>query len=1014
LQFAAPAGGVLVSAATHRATVRTIDYEAAAQERAWRPLAPRSRIGVAVEAPAVSAESPLIERETELRLLGGLLARVRGELEPQLVTLIGAPGIGKTRLVRELGRLVERDPELIYWRQGRSLPYGEGGEGMTLWALGEVVKAHAGILDTDDAATAEGKLQRAVKGALGDAADAATVERHLRPLVRLEPSGYPPERELARQRDRATEVDAERAWAGEVDGPARQREATMARARFLEALASDRPLVLVFEDLQWADDKLLDFVEALPETVGPVPLLVVGTSRPELLERRSGWGGGKRNATTVSLTPLSTQGSTELLTTLLRGRDARSDIPDDLMDLLLTKAGGNPLFLEEYVRMLRDLGFGPQPSGESPSGETPSVEMTSAQPTAEGMSGQAAGRGEPVTLPLPETVHQLIAARIDALTAGERALLTDLAVIGEQGWVGLVAVLGGVTREEAAAGLARLERRDLVRHTRAASVAGEAEYVFRHTLIRDVAYSLLLRAERAAKHRQVAEWLAGLSPDRMGDRAELLAYHLRQAVELGRAADQPVGDLAIRAGRALSSAGDRAYALGIFGVAARHYDEALRLVPDTDPERPELLFRLGRARYLGQQGGRKELRAARDGFRAAGDHDRAARVEALLSVHALSHGLAADADAHVTQALDHLGEAGTPSRSRVIALSTRAFLQLTKEPGPAAFAAAREVLAMARALGQPDLIASGLCQIGAGKLAIGDLGGADDLEHGIAMLRRERKLSAAAQWWVVLATGLWLAGDLERSATATAEGRAHTEDWELPSFLPRFDAVKASLDWSAGRWDEVLAFAGDFLARLAAGEGPRLVEPTTRLSRASVLLARGDVEGALADTQALLDLVREAPILSLAQQALALHGRVLLAAGRRDEAAATLDDILTNQRRTPAASAAPPNQVILADDLGQQLPACAIGSLPPTRWQAAATAYVAGDRTGAAARYEAMGALTAAAETRVRAARAASGDTDCARVARAQLRPALAFLRRAGASAWLRETEAPQARASAS
>ena len=185
------------------------------------------------------------------------------------------PGIGKSRLVSELLALVEAEPELTTWRQGRSLPYGEG---VALWALGEIVKAQAGILDTDPAEEAAAKLDRAVADLLDDA-EAAWVAGHLRPLVGL-------------------------AGAGESGGD-RQAEAFAAWRRFLEALAERGPTVLVFEDLHWADDALLDFLDHLVDWAADVPLLVVCTARPELLARRPGWGGGKPNAATVSLAPLS-------------------------------------------------------------------------------------------------------------------------------------------------------------------------------------------------------------------------------------------------------------------------------------------------------------------------------------------------------------------------------------------------------------------------------------------------------------------------------------------------------------------------------------------------------------------------------------------------------------------------------------------------------------------------------------------------------------------------------------
>src|SRR5207244_1641280 len=222
------------------------------------------------------AHSQLVGRERELGVLRDALDRACHERIPQLVTLVGVPGMGKSRLVYELSRIADADPELITWRQGRCLAYGDG---VAFWALAEVVKAQAGILERDSETEAAEKLRAAVEDAVADASDARWVESHLRPLVGLE-----------------TEAGL---------GGDRRGEAFAAWRRFLESLAEHHTLVLVFEDLHWADDGLLDFVDELVDWLSGVRLLVVCSARPELLERRPGWGGGKLNASTLGLSPLS-------------------------------------------------------------------------------------------------------------------------------------------------------------------------------------------------------------------------------------------------------------------------------------------------------------------------------------------------------------------------------------------------------------------------------------------------------------------------------------------------------------------------------------------------------------------------------------------------------------------------------------------------------------------------------------------------------------------------------------
>src|SRR6266700_2966463 len=293
LQAAAPVNGVLVGETTCRATRQAIDYRDAdavqakgkmAPVRVWEAMAARSR----VTSEAVSVSSPLVGRERELAVLSELLVRVRDESSPQLVTLVGVPGIGKSRLVYELMQVVERVGVLTYWRRGRSLPYGEA---VPLWALSEIVKAQAGILESDSAEDGERKLAEAVVRVVPDARDAAWVETHLRALAGL------------------TSQDE--------TGGDRRSEAFAAWRRFFEGMAEHRPLVLVFEDLHWADEELLDFVDYLVEWASGVPILIAATARPELLERRPTWGGGKLNATTLSLAALSEADTSRLLAALV-------------------------------------------------------------------------------------------------------------------------------------------------------------------------------------------------------------------------------------------------------------------------------------------------------------------------------------------------------------------------------------------------------------------------------------------------------------------------------------------------------------------------------------------------------------------------------------------------------------------------------------------------------------------------------------------------------------------------
>jgi class 3 adenylate cyclase/tetratricopeptide (TPR) repeat protein len=529
LQAAAPVNGILVGERTFAATRAVIEYREAGPVAAkgksqpvavWEAVQARARLGVDV---AHLARTALVGRDRELGIVRGVLARVRAERSPQLVTVVGVPGIGKSRLLYELWQIVEAEADLISWRQGRSLPYGEGS---SFWALAEMVKAQAGILESDAPGEAGAKLAQMTADVLGGAPDADWVRRHLGALLGLAGSGGP------------------------VGGD--QSEEFAAWRSFFEALAERRPLVLVFEDLHWADDGLLDFVDYLAGWAGEVPLLVVGTARPELLGRRPGWGGGKPNAVTLSLAPLSDLDTARLIGLLL----GRSLLEAGQQAALLAHAGGNPLYAEQYVQMLTDRG---------------------------------AGRD----LPLPDSIQAIIGARLDLLAPPHKRLLQDSAVMGKVFWPGAVAVLGGPAGPgELEEYLHGLEQRQLVRRERASSVAGETQYAFAHILVRDVAYGQIPRTARADKHVQAAGWIESLG--RPEDHAEMIAHHYLSALDLARAADRGTTDLAPRARAALHVAGDRALALNAFGSAARFYREALALwPPDAHEQRVGLLRLLG-------------------------------------------------------------------------------------------------------------------------------------------------------------------------------------------------------------------------------------------------------------------------------------------------------------------------------------------------------------------------------------------------------------------------------------
>ena len=537
LQSVAPEMGVAVGLATYEATERVFDFDElkpatlkgkSEPVRVFWAKSSRARFGTDLTR---THDSPFIGREIDLALLKGIFDKTVAASSPQLVTVVGEPGLGKSRIVAELfGSLYER-PYLIRWRQGRCLPYGEG---ITFWALGEILKAHAGILESDAPASAGAKLEVV----LPEGSERDWFRQRLLPLLGIE-----------------------------VTSSAEREELFTAWRRFFEHVAEQDPTVLVFEDLHWADPAMLAFMEHLADRAEGVPLLIVGTARPELFERFPDYANSLRNATPINLAPLTGEETASLISSLLEA----SVVPSELQTPILERAGGNPLYAEEFVRLLKDKDL--------------LIKNASSWELAEGAE-----------IPLPDSVQALIAARLDTLSHERKAMLADAAVIGKVFWVGAVAAMGSLTETEVTEAMLELSRKELVRPARRSSMAGEVEYAFWHVLARDVAYDQLPRASRASRHVAAAAWIESKAPERLEDLADVLAYHYTAALELAKAAGQTgqAAELEAPALRFLSLAGERA--LGLETAAALDaFERALALTPDGHPERAGALARFGEA-----------------------------------------------------------------------------------------------------------------------------------------------------------------------------------------------------------------------------------------------------------------------------------------------------------------------------------------------------------------------------------------------------------------------------------
>jgi class 3 adenylate cyclase/tetratricopeptide (TPR) repeat protein len=939
LQSAAPPGGILVDESTYRATQHAIEYReaepVAAKGKAnpvlvWHAVAPRARLGVDI---AFRGAAPLVGRDDELDALRDALSRARRDRTAQLVTLVGLPGIGKSRLVYELWAGLEADPELLYWRQGRSLPYGDG---VSFWALGEMTKAQAGILENDGADVAERKLLQAVGQAVHEESECRWIAGHLRPLV-----GLP----------------------GEGDSGDRRLEAFAAWRQFFEALAEQRPLVLVFEDIHWADEGLLDFIDHLVEWTTDVPLLVVCTARPELLDRRPGWGGGKRNAATISLSSLAEEEVSRLVRELVG--EAKPD--------LVAHAGGNPLYAEEYARML-------------------------------------AQRGNGGPLSLPDSVQGIIAARLDTLPLDEKALAQDAAVLGKVFWVGELAQVTALPESVVEDRLRALERKEFVRRERRSSVAGDTAYVFRHALVRDVAYGQLPRGRRIERHQLAAEWIESLGGDRSEDLADVVAHHYLSALELLRKTGSDTAAVAERARFALREAGDRAAALSALDAAERFYEEALALWPEDDPERPYLLLRYGRVLFPHGRG-EDVLATASEELLDAGDREAAAEAESLLGDVLWLKGQTASAFDHLEGAVALLADQ-PPSRAKAFALADLARFRMMGDEAEAAVSAGSQAFEMAEDLGLEDLRASALNTLGVCRVFTGDVDeGLRDLERAIEMSRgiRSFQLTRALN---NMASTLGALGELERAH------RFHAEASEVAAKVGWSAAVRwlevEHMDWHywQGEWDLALAEADSILATSDPAL-PHVREVDAYLTRALLRLARDDEQGAGEDSAAGLAFAQTTFDPQILFPAQAARSAVLYEIGFRNEAEVLAADLLDRWRASPFTFAsiwlAYALPAIEALGLGPQLVKVARHAVVKTRWLQAALALVEGDPRAAAQIFAQMGSLPDEAYARLRAAEtlAAAGRRD---EGGEELERALEFYRRVGAVRYLREAEALLAR----
>jgi class 3 adenylate cyclase len=521
LQSAAAPGMVLVGEATQRAASAAIAFEPAGNQTlkgkqapvpAWRAVRVVAERGGRNRSDVL--EAPFVGRDDELRLLKDLFHATSREGRSRLVSVMGPAGIGKTRLSWEFKRYLDGLVDPVWWHAGRCPAYGQG---IAFWALGEMVRSRAGLAEGDDEATTRERVAATVAEHAQDEAEGAWIESALLTLLGI---------------GGGAAIDSDELFA--------------AWRTFFERLAAKAPVVMVFEDAHQADAGVLDFIEHLMEWSRAFPITVITLARPELLERRSDWGAGLRAFTSIHLEPLSAAEMGELLGGLVPG------LPAPIVDRIVARADGIPLYAVETVRMLLAQG----------------------QLIKDGSSYRPAG--DLANLAVPETLTALIAARLDSLDATDRALVEDAAVLGQSFTVAGLAAISGLQADSLEPRLRALVRRELLVLEGDARSPERGQYAFVQALIREVAYNTLAHRDRKARHLAAARYFESMDTDEL---AGGLAAHYLAAQRLAGDEAEAMA-LAAQARVALRGASERAASLGSYEQARTFLEQALDVTTD--------------------------------------------------------------------------------------------------------------------------------------------------------------------------------------------------------------------------------------------------------------------------------------------------------------------------------------------------------------------------------------------------------------------------------------------------
>ncbi len=836
VQGLAEPGTVVVGETTRRASDAAIAYaDAGIHElrgrddsiQLWRAL--RVTAGRAGSLKWEGIEPPFVGRDRELRLVKELFHASSDEHKAHLVSIVGIAGIGKSRLAWELFKYVDGLSQTVRWHQGRCLAYGEG---VAYWALAEMVRMSAGIAEGEEPESARTKLREALVLQIEDADERAWIEPRLAHLLALE------------ELQAAERQDLFGSW-----------------RLFFERMAAREPVVLVFEDMQWADGPLLEFADHLLEWSRSYPIFVLALARPELAERHPRWALAKRNSTTLSLEPLSSGSMEELLDGFVPG------LPEDLRRQILDSAEGVPLYAVETVRMLLDRGLLEQHGSEYRL------------------------MGPVDSLEVPETLHALIAARLDDLTTEERRTLQDASVLGKTFTKRALAAVEEGSEPELAHLLEALVRKEILSVQADPRSPERGQYGFLQDLLRQVAYETLSRKERKTRHLAAAahlerEWLDGEQ-----DVVEIVASHYVSALELDpKAAD--AGEIRVKARTTLARAGERAASLAASESAQRYFEQALELADDpaTEAELHEQAGRMG-MRVGRTAEARSHFEQAIAGYDAAGRPLAGAHVAAQLGV------LTWTQEGHIEQAVIDMERSfdvlANEERSFGLAMLAAQLARVLFFSGRSEEAMARNELALeiAEALELPEVLSHALNSKSVFLDALGRHQEARLLLRYALDLALENDLSEAA-----LRAYNNLAGQADfgaRPREALEHVRAMSE---LAQRVGDRESGRQARGWivdllgELGEWDEAVALAQERGAEAVSGQ-PRAALDAIPFF---IFLERGELEEARRRLDEFAGSVDQSD-----RQARAAYSfreaRMLLAERRPAEALAAADDALAGQ-----------------------------------------------------------------------------------------------------------------------